>query len=196
MRIGYYVQGDTDEAVVQGFARRWCPRAALAPPRFRGASKESFRRELRKSLMDLIRHKECDIVVVLTDADANPWHEVRNRESARIPEDYRHLTVFGVAERNMEWWLAIDRNALAQELNCRVEEIPADEPRLSRFVKRCFGLTDRDTRDEGKERVCRYVLQASLRPWIQDSRSFEDFYEGARRWALQNACSLPNELET
>ena len=42
MRIGYYVQGDTDEAVVWGLARRWCPDAALAPPRFRGSSKESF----------------------------------------------------------------------------------------------------------------------------------------------------------
>ena len=50
--------------------------------------------------MDLVGDKACDIVVVLTDADANPWLEVRKRESARIPEDYRHLTVFGVADRN------------------------------------------------------------------------------------------------
>ena len=60
MRIGYYVQGDTDEAVVWGLARRWCPDAALAPPRFRGSSKESFRRKLRKSLMDLVGDKACE----------------------------------------------------------------------------------------------------------------------------------------
>ena len=146
--------------------------------------------------MDLVGDKACDIVVVLTDADANPWLEVRKRESARIPEDYRHLTVFGVADRNIEWWLAIDRNSLAQELDCRVEEIPGDEPHLSLFVKRCFGLTHRDTKENAKERVCRYVLEASLRPWIQGSRSFEDFYAAARRWALRNECSVPNELET
>ena len=196
MKIGYYVQGDTDEAVVRGLARRWCPQAELAPPRFRGSSKDSFRRELGKSLVDLVGHKECDIVVVLTDADANPWREVLSRESARIPQDYRHLTVCGVADRNMEWWLAIDRNALALELDCRAEDVPADEPHLSKFVKRCFGLTNRDTRDEAKERVCSYVHRASLGHWIQSSKSFEDFYAGARRWALQNACSLPNELET
>ena len=46
MKIGYYVQGDTDEAVVWGLAKRWCPDAELAEGRFRGASKESFRREI------------------------------------------------------------------------------------------------------------------------------------------------------
>lgn len=195
MKIGYYVQGDADEAVVRGLARRWCPEAALAPGRFRGSSRESFRRELRKSLMDLAGHKACDIVVVLTDADVNPWREVRRREAARIPESYRHVTVFGVADRNIEWWLAVDRNALAQELGCGVEDIPRDEPHLSSFVKRRFGLTDRDTREDAKERLCAYVRQASLRPWIRDSDSFGAFYDEARRWAAQNGCSLPNELE-
>ena len=195
MKIGYYVQGDADEAVVRGLARRWCPDAALAPGRFRGSSNESFRRELSKSLMDLVGVRACDVVIVLTDADVNTWREVRKRETERIPQDYRHVTVFGVAERNIEWWLAIDRNALAQELGCRVEDIPGDEPDLSGFVKRRFGMTHRDTREDAKARVCTYVLEASLRPWIEGSRSFEDFYTRARQWALQNGCSLPNERE-
>lgn len=42
MKIGYYVQGDADEAVVWGLAKRWCPDAELAEGRFRGASRESF----------------------------------------------------------------------------------------------------------------------------------------------------------
>ena len=145
--------------------------------------------------MDLVGDKVCDIVVVLTDADVNPWRDVRRREAARIPENCRHVTVFGVACRNIEWWLAIDRIALARELDCRVEDIPEGEPHLSGFVKRRFGLTDRDTRDHAKERVCKYVLQASLRAWIQGSRSFEDFYTGARGWAARNGCPLPNELD-
>ena len=59
MKIGYYVQGDADEAVVWGLAKRWCPDAELAEGQFRGASKESFRREIAKSLMDLksLTHK-------------------------------------------------------------------------------------------------------------------------------------------
>ena len=195
MKIGYYVQGDADEAVVWGLARRWCPDAALELGRFRGSSKESFRRELRKSLMDLAGDKACSVVVVLTDADVNPWREVRRREAARIPENHRHVTVFGVADRNIEWWLAIDRKALARELDCRVEDIPEEEPHLSGFVKRRFGLTGRDTREDAKEKVCAYVRHASLRPWIRDSDSFGAFYDEARSWAARNECPLPNELE-
>ncbi len=29
MKIGYYVQGDADEAVVRGLRKRWCPDAEL-----------------------------------------------------------------------------------------------------------------------------------------------------------------------
>ena len=79
MKIGYYVQGDMDEAVLQGLARRWCPDAELAEGRFRGSSGESFRREIRKSLMDLKNDKECDFLVMLTDADTNRWRDVKRR---------------------------------------------------------------------------------------------------------------------
>ena len=193
MKIGYYVQGDADEAVVWGLRKRWCPDAELAEGQFRGASKESFRREIAKSLMDLKSDKKCDVIVVLTDADANLWRDVKRRESSKIPEDCRHLTLFGVADQNIECWLAIDRGALARELECQVNDIPTDDP--SNFIKRHFGLTDRDTKQNGKARICDYVAQASLRTWITGSDSFEDFYEQARRWAIQNECSIPNERE-
>ena len=96
MKIGYYVQGDTDEAVVKGLAKRWCLDAELAEGRFRGASKEFFRREIANSLMDLKSDKRCDIIVVLTDADAKPWRNVKRDESSKIPEECRYLTLFGV----------------------------------------------------------------------------------------------------
>ena len=107
MKIGDYVQGNADEAVVWGLAKRWCPDAELAEGRFRGASGESFRREIAKSLMDLKSDKRCDIIVVLTDTDANRWRDVKRRESDRIPEDCQHLTPYGVADRNIECWLAL-----------------------------------------------------------------------------------------
>ena len=194
MKIGYYVQGDADEAVVWGLAKRWCPDAELAEGRFRGASRESFRREIAKSLWAL-KYQGCDILVVLTDADANRWRDVKRRESDRIPEDCKHLTLFGVADRNIECWLAIGRGALARELKCRVEEIPTDDPSKSNFIKRRFGLTDRDTKQDAKARICNYVEQASLREWIEGSDSFEDFYEDARDLAIQNGCSFRNERE-
>ena len=195
MKIGYYVQGDTDEAVVWGLAKRWCPDAELEEGRFRGNSKESFRREIAKSMMDLKSDKRCDILVVLTDADANLWRDVKRRESKKIPDDCQHLTLFGVSDQNIECWLAIDRGALARELQCQVEDIPTGNPSKSNFIKRRFGLTDRDTKQNAKVRICDYVAQASLKMWIEGSDSFEDFYEDARDLAAQNECSIPNERE-
>ena len=193
MKIGYYVQGDADEAVVKGLAKRWCPDAELVKGPFRGSTNVALKRELLIVLsMNLKDEKGCDVIVVLTDADANPWRDVKRRESDRIPEDCKHLTLFGVADRNIECWLAIDRDALARELRCREEEVPTDDP--SNFIKRRFGLTGRN-KLEAKARVCDYVAQASLRTWIEGSDSFADFYEEARRWAARNECSIPNERE-
>ena len=193
MRIGYYVQGDTDEAVVWGLVKRWCPAANLAPGTFRGSSRESFRREIRKSLLDLRDDKECDIVVVLTDADGNPWRHVKTRESDKIPAKFRDLTVFGVADRNIESWLAVNREALAVELECQINEIPDGDP--SNFIKRRLGLNDRDRKQAAKIRVRDYVSQAPLKSWIEGSESFEDFYRDARSLALRLQCAFPNELE-
>ena len=192
MKIGYYVQGDADEAVIWGLKQRWCPSAKLAQGKFRGNSGESFSREISKSLRAL-KDEGCDILVVLTDADANPWRDVKRRESAKIPTDYEHLTLFGVADRNIECWLAIDRGALACELKCSVEEIPSDDP--SHFVKRRFGLTNQDEKQDAKARIRDYVVRASLRSWLAGSDSFQDFYDRARRLAVQNKCSIPNEWE-
>ena len=193
MKIGYYVQGDADEAVVKGLAKRWCPDAELVKGPFRGSTNVALKRELLIVLsMNLKDDKGCDVIVVLTDADANPWRDVKRRESDKIPEDCKHLTLFGVADRNIECWLAIDRDALARELKCYEEDIPKDDP--SNFVKRHFELTGRN-KLEAKARVCDYVAQASLRTWIEGSDSFADFYEEARRWAARNECSIPNERE-
>ena len=80
MKIGYYVQGTTDEAFVHGLANRWCPEADLAPGKFRGSSRISFRREIAKALWDLRDDKRCDVLVVLTDSDVTPWRAVKQRE--------------------------------------------------------------------------------------------------------------------
>ena len=195
MKIGYYVQGAMDESVVRGLAKRWCPDAELADGRFRGSSGESFRREIRKSLMELKDGKECDVLVVLTDADAKPWREVKQRESSRIPDDFEHMTLFGVADRNIECRLAIDRSALAEELHCRMEDIPVLPEDPSGFVQGGFERRARNREQDARECVSGYVERALLKPWIEGSDSFEDFYEEVRRLALRIGCPFPNERE-
>ena len=153
----------------------------------------SFRREIRKALLDLKDGKACDVLVVLTDADADRWQDVKRRESSKVPGECRHLTLFGVAGRNVECWLAADRDALGAELGCRAEDVPAEDP--SGFVKRRFGLTDRDRRQAAKTRVRRYAARAPLRSWIEASDSFADFHDEARRLAAQTGCEFPNERD-
>ncbi|MHC4402309.1 MAG: hypothetical protein ACYTG0_21805 [Planctomycetota bacterium] len=195
MKIGYYVQGAADEAFVLGLADRWCPRAGTAPGKFRGSSGESFRREIAKALWDLRDDKRCDVLVVLTDSDVAPWRKVKQREWNRVPDDCQHICVFGVADRNVECWLAIYEKALSHELGCKPEEIPRDDP--SRFVKKRLGLTQRGhAARDARKRIRRFVAGAPVKVWIEGSESFEDFYRDARVLAARIQCQMPNELET
>ena len=194
MRIGYYVQGAADEAFVRGLRKRWCPNVELAEGRFRGESKESFRREISKALIGLRDGKCCDVLIVLTDADKNPWKEVKRREWKTVPAECRHITAFGVADRNIESWLSIDRKDLARELGCKPDEIPPGDP--SGFVKGRFGLGERDVRrEEAKKRVEDFVARVPMKSWIENSDSFKDFYERVRDLSIQNKCALPNDME-
>ena len=195
MRIGYHVQGAADEAFVYGLAERWCPRAELAPGKFRGRSKESLRREIKQALYALRDHERCDVLIVLTDSDTRPsWRDVKREDWERVPQDCHHMCVLGVAERNIECWLAVDRGALARELGCAPDDIPTNDP--SGFVKRRFGLGERDNaRKDAKRRVSRFVAQAPLKSWIKGSKSFEDFYRDAKILGARMHCDMPNELE-
>jgi len=195
MRIGYYVQGSADEAFVHGLAKRWCPEATLAAGKFRGSSPLSFRREIAKALKELRDVQGCDVLVVLTDSDENPWRDVKRREWQKVPDDCRHLCVFGVAERNIECWLAADAPALAARFGHGVGDIPKDDP--SGFVKRRFGLGLRGAaRDDAKAQVVEFVSAAPFKSWIENSPSFRDFYDDARSLAAQITCAMPNELDS
>jgi hypothetical protein len=196
MKIGYFTEGRrADEAFIQGLAKRWCPEADLEPPlRCRGRSGETLRRELRIQVLYFREEKDCDVIVVLTDSDEFSWREKRDKESMLIPEQYRHLTVYGVAERNIECWLALDREGLGKELGCRPEDIPKDDP--SGFISRKFKLSERNEgREEAKSKLADFVARSDLKKWIQNSPSFKAFYEDVRDLSQQKNCGIRNELE-
>jgi len=191
MKIGYVVQGAADEAFLRGLKRRWCPHAELVPGIFRGKSRESLRRELRQTLHDLRDHHGCEVLVILTDCDTNPWRDVKKSEWSRVPDDCRHMSVFGVADRNIECWLASDRSALARVLQCDPQKVPLDDP--AAFVKRLLKLTERGPQQEkGKERLEQFVADAPLDAWLRQSESFAAFYEDVRDLAQQRGCTIEN----
>ncbi len=196
MKIGYYVQGTVDEAFVKGLAKRkgYRPDATMEQGKFRGRSGASLRREIRQALLDLKNNHSCDYLVVLTDADEANWRDVYNREWKKVPSECQHITVFGVANRNIECWLSIDRPALATELGCKAEDIPTDDP--SGFVKRRFGTGARgQVRHEGKERIQNFVSEVSFYHWLRNCKSFEHFWDQIYKLSKQANCSIPNERE-
>ena len=162
--------------------------------KFRGASDPSFRRDIRKALLDLKDDKGCDYLVVLTDADKEDWHDMYKSEWQRVPSECEHITVFGVANRNIECWLSIDRSALAAQLGCKAEDIPTDNP--SGFVKRKFGVGSRGTeRQVGKKRIEKFVSNVPFHNWINKCRSFKHFWDQIYTLSKQANCSIPNERE-
>ncbi len=131
----------------------------------------------------------------LSDADEANWRDIQRREVGKLPDNIRPFAVYGMADRNIECWLAVNRVALAKELNCTPEEIPRDDP--SGFVKKKFGLGERDNaREDAKNRVAQFVAQAPVKSWIEGSESFRSFYGEARSLAARTACEMPNELES
>ena len=126
MKIGIYVEGAADEAFLRGLKNRWCPNAEFVVGRSRGESKQSLRRELRKNLIGLRDRDRCDLLVCLTDCDIHGkgWRDIKKNESAKVPEGCKHLTVYGVADRNIECWMALDREAMAGFLECSEMNFP------------------------------------------------------------------------
>ena len=190
MKIGYYVEGKADEAFVLGLRDKYCPKAELAEGIFRGSSTESHHREIRKALLDLWSSHRCDFLVVLTDADESRWRDIFDRGWKKVPAELEHRTLFGVADRNIECWLALDRDALSKELGCKPNDFPSDNP--SGFIKKRFGVSSRGS--TGVDRIRRFVAKSIFHNWLHD-KSFDHFWEQIWVLSKREGCDIPNERE-
>lgn len=114
MKIGYCVEGSTDRGFVKGLADRWCPQAELIEGRFRGSTGLRLRAEIPKICIELSA-KGCDVFFFLTDANDAVWTEVVKQQRKRVPAQFKHCTVSGVADRNIESWLCTDKEWIARE---------------------------------------------------------------------------------
>jgi hypothetical protein len=187
MKIGYYVQGSADRAFIIGLKNRLCPEAVLAEGRFRGESQESFRREITKVLTSFFEGHDCRYVVILTDSDNRGWNEVLKSEFARVPTKYQHKTCYGVADRNIECWLRLDKNHLAKALGCNVAQLEGEDP--SDFIKSKFGFRS----NEGglaETKVSDFVESAPLQTWRENSRSFNNFCDQLKEKSTTEGCRI------
>jgi len=189
MSIGYSVEGSTDRAFLEGLRQRWYPGAALVEGSFRGASRISLRRDVPKICRELA-HKGARVIVFLTDANKQDWRRVKQRESKFVPVEFRHITLYGVANRNIECWLAADRDYLAQKLGISPKKLDVDDPKG--VFEDALGVTRSDRKEE---EIALIVRDAPLLHWLERSRSFETFYEDVRLLSKQEGYHIPNERE-
>jgi hypothetical protein len=187
MSIGYSVEGTTDRAFLEGLRRRWCPDAVLIEGSFRGASRTSLRRDIPHICQEL-GHKGAEAIVFLTDANEQDWRQVQQRESQFVPAEFHHMTLYGVADRNIECWLATDRDYLAQRLGVSPKVLDTPDPKGT--VEQALGITSYDRKEE---EIASIVCDAPLRNWLKRSPSFEVFYEDARVLSKQEGYPIPNE---
>lgn len=189
MTIGYSVEGATDRAFLEGLRQRWCPDAELIEGSFRGASGRSLRRDIPHICREL-DHKGASVIVFLTDANKQDWRQVKQRESDRIPPDFCHRKLYGVAERNIECWLAADRDYLARRLGISPETLKASDPKG--VFEHTLGITSYDRKEKD---IAAIVCDAPLWSWLKHSPSFKSFYEDARSLSKRQGCVIPNERE-
>ena len=190
MKIGYAVQGSTDRAFLRGLKERWCADAEMVKGAFRGSTGLSLRRELAKICDELFSQKACDVIVFLSDADEAKWREIQRRELDKLPNDIRPFAVYGMADRNIECWLCADPQYIAEKTGRAAEDFTVDDP------KGAFESAMRVSRDDKREsEIAALVREACaevLQRWLQNSRSFEDFYDQLWTVSRQRECDIDN----
>ena len=189
MSVGYSVEGATDRAFLEGLRMRWCPDAALIEGSFRGASGISLRRDIPRICQEL-DYKGARVIVFLTDANEEDWRQIKKRESDFVPVEFQHVTLYSVADRNIECWLAADGNYLARRLDVSPRALSVPDPKG--VFERALGITSYDRKEE---EIASIVHDAPLRSWLRRSPSFEAFYGDARVLSKQEGHSIPNERE-
>jgi len=189
MKIGYCVEGSTDRAVLCGLKCRWCPRAVLIEGTLRGTSGLSQRREIPKACVELVA-KGAEVIIFLRDADNEDWREVLKADEERCRPEHRHLTVFGVCDRNIECWLCGDADWIARETGHQASEFRVSDPKGA-FAK-AMRLTGFDRKEA---EISLLVQRAPLKNWLSN-RSFDEFY--GRVWikSKEIGCKIENLRES
>ena len=189
MKIGYCVEGSTDRATLDGLKQRWCPHAQLIEGSFRGTSGLSQRREIPKACIELIA-KGAELIVFLRDANEESWREVLKADEERCRPEHKHLSIFGVCDRNVECWLCADADWIAKATGHRSDEFRVPDPKDP--FEEAVGITRLDKKEE---EIAALVQRAPLKNWFSN-HSFKEFYERARGKSKERGCQIENLRES
>ena len=137
--------------------------------------------------------KGSDVLVFLTDWASDHWRDVQAREFQMVSVECRDITVYGVAHRNVECWIAADPEYCAARLPAtNADELRGADP------KDALNKARRQWGADADERLAEIVRGAPIRRWLKESESFEKFYEDCRDLSRSPAlgCTIPNERES
>ena len=151
MKIGYCVEGSTDRAVLEGLRLRWCAGAEMIEGRFRGAFR---RREIPKVCFEL-QQKAVDVIVLLRDANDENWRHVLNGDQQCCAAQHAHLTIIGVCDRNVECWLAADKQYASGRTGVPTQNFAVVDPKG--VFEIAFGINSLDRREP---EIAEFVLDA------------------------------------
>jgi len=185
MKIGYCVEGSADRAVLHGLRERWCPHAVLVEGMFRGTSGKRQRQEIPQVCRELV-DKGAELIIFLRDANNEEWRGVLKTDEERCRVEHKHLTIFGVCDRNVECWLCADADWIGKETKHQPDQFRAQDPKGA--FEEAMGITRLDKKEE---EIAALVQRAPLRNWLGNS-SFEEFYERIRDKSKERGCQIEN----
>lgn len=192
--IGVLCQDRNSFGFLLGLARRLGCNAELVEPASGALAKSTLmsRRQAKLAVLQLTR-KRVDLIVRFTDADRNPWQEVRRHELGVFPDEVSSLLVCGVAVENVEHWMALDPAYLESTLEIGGLSALSDEERTG-VIKSAVARQGAPA-SEATARIVERAPPETVRRWLQADESFKRFYQDCRAAALRANCDVPNELD-
>lgn len=194
--IGVIYQDRNSLGFLEGVRRRLnCDAELVEPPAGIGNTRDLPRKQARLAWAHF-QKKRVDLVVRLTDADRTRWQDVRRGEHERVPLEARSTWVCGVAVENLEEWLCLEPNYLAEALAIPQSEIsnPQNRTGAVKYAIAMQGRTDKDSSSVVARIVCDAPAEV-FRRWLKDD-ALRSFYTDCRSAALREDCPTPNELES
>lgn len=176
-------QGPNDIGFIAGLRDRLGCAAKLVRARRRG-NKYIAKHEAKKIVVGLMGER-FDLIIRLTDSDAEDWRQVQRVETDNWPDQVRSQLVCGVAEGTIEVWLALSRGYLEKQFG-----IPANEilPRSALIGRVKAALRKSVPAGDYADRIRHFVADAPkevMRQWLTDA-SFRDFYVQCRDAAIRD----------
>lgn len=186
MRAGYFCEDWAHRAFLTGLRDKCCPSAELIEVGVRGRSKQSLLREIRGVCAGIDR-KGAGILVCLRDANDENWQVALAAEKSKVPNSHQHRTIYGVASRNVECWVVLDREHARAELGLPNADLSAPDPKG--HVRRGLGARSHGDPEAELVRVVRGMsIQRSVSSGTPAARSLQTFCEDARDLGQRLGC--------